>query len=312
MISNSPGIVWFQMLASRGRRNNYYRNDLGRAVEYDCPASDPCVIGRTTGMKFKTNTGSLLFNSQSTEESDEPVFELSLYDELTTFSNLLPEEQESWANQPPAPTPPPARPASAPLPPLSPISATPAPEPRPERMSGPLRNTGGLLPKRPPTSELHPPRAITPNAQTYDQMKELAIELTNRAMESVSEGTRPIASEVIRRSTRELTSVPAPEPAPVADDEMFDPQTASLFKITGPLPAAKVYVTTASVLAICTSCGSHADTDEMFCITCGELLEAVQTPAVEIVLDTRCEDCGEAVAGEDIFCPSCGSVMADA
>ena len=263
-------------------------------------------------MKFKNNTG-LLFNPQSTEGSDEPAFELSLYDELMTFSNLLPEEQEAQVSRPPAPTPPPARPASAPLPPISLVSAPPpASEPPPERMSGPLRTTGSLPPKRPPTAELHPPRAITPSAHTYDQMKELAIELTNRAIESVSEGPKPIASVVIRRSTRELTSVPPPGPAPVADDELFDPQTASIFKITGPLPVTKASTSTAPALSICTNCGSHADTDEMFCITCGELLEALQTPAVEVSLDPRCEDCGEVVAGEDIFCPSCGSVISGA
>jgi hypothetical protein len=256
-------------------------------------------------MKFKTNTGSLLFNSKLAEESDEQAPEVSLYDELLAFSTLLPEEQEAQASKPPAPIPP-ARPASAPLPSLSLVSS--------ERPSGPLRSTASLQPpKRTPTSELPPSRVITtPSAQAYDRMKELAFELTNRAIETAFEGTKPLASESVRKSTKELTPVPALVRAPVVDDDHFDLHTANIFSITGPLPATRTHTSAPLSLTTCANCGNQADSDEMFCITCGELLEESQAPAVDLTADVACEDCGAVVAGEDIFCPSCGSVISGA
>lgn len=260
-------------------------------------------------MKFKTNTGSLLFNANPAEEGDELAPEVSLYDELLAFSSLLPEEQEAQASQLRALLPP-ARPASAPLPALSLVSA----EHPPERKPGPLRSTGSLLPPNlTPISELPPSRRITaPSAQAYDRMKELALELTNHAIETVFEGTKPLTAESVRKNTKELTPIPAPPRPSVARDEHLDAQATNLFSLTGPLSATSTHNRASASRSTCANCGSQADSDEMFCITCGELLEASQLPAVELILEVRCEDCGTMIAGQDIFCPSCGSVISGA
>jgi hypothetical protein len=64
----------------------------------------------------------------------------------------------------------------------------------------------------------------------------------------------------------------------------------------------------------CQACGSESEKQDLFCITCGEFLEAQETAKViekiAAPVTPVCEDCGADVSFEEVFCMSCGSVVA--
>ena len=63
----------------------------------------------------------------------------------------------------------------------------------------------------------------------------------------------------------------------------------------------------------CPACGADADGVDLFCIVCGEFLEAGENPdaaTADSPVAPACGDCGAEVAVEEIFCLSCGAVVA--
>jgi hypothetical protein len=64
----------------------------------------------------------------------------------------------------------------------------------------------------------------------------------------------------------------------------------------------------------CPVCGHNSDNADLFCIGCGEYLEAQEEESVEEVsaapVAPACGDCGTEINPDEIFCMSCGSVVA--
>lgn len=64
----------------------------------------------------------------------------------------------------------------------------------------------------------------------------------------------------------------------------------------------------------CPVCGNNSDNSDLFCIGCGEFLEAREEESVEQVIAAPvvpvCDDCGTEINPEEIFCMTCGSVVA--
>lgn len=85
--------------------------------------------------------------------------------------------------------------------------------------------------------------------------------------------------------------------------------------LTGALLANfKAVATTVKLGAFhCPVCGSNSDNSDLFCIGCGEFLEAseaesaVQESAAPVV--PCCDDCGTETDPNEVFCMSCGSAV---
>lgn len=90
-------------------------------------------------------------------------------------------------------------------------------------------------------------------------------------------------------------------------------QSEDVIKITGPLIGFEPAKNAASAIIVCVDCGQLSDSEEMFCIHCGGLLEqAAASAETAFALAKLCDDCGAMVEGDEIFCPACGTVMTSA
>ena len=56
----------------------------------------------------------------------------------------------------------------------------------------------------------------------------------------------------------------------------------------------------------CPTCGAQSEADDLFCMSCGALLNGVG-PALPF--DPSCTDCSRGVQPDEIFCPWCGSTL---
>jgi hypothetical protein len=101
-----------------------------------------------------------------------------------------------------------------------------------------------------------------------------------------------------------------------------DLDLAYLLRVTGPLIALNVSANSASPLLVCKDCRSQSSSRDMFCVTCGGLLEGAEAgedgvdeakvsgPAVEVAAASRaCGSCDYIIEEDEIFCPSCGTVL---
>jgi DNA-directed RNA polymerase subunit RPC12/RpoP len=76
------------------------------------------------------------------------------------------------------------------------------------------------------------------------------------------------------------------------------------------LPSAVIKATSMR----CHACGKSSGNSDLFCVSCGELLETDE--AKNLSQDTAavgtptCGDCGTEVSTDEVFCMSCGSVVA--
>lgn len=87
--------------------------------------------------------------------------------------------------------------------------------------------------------------------------------------------------------------------------------TNELFRASGPLsitgflfdPTSKAPIQVMS-LALCASCGSQTDGEDLFCVECGDFMERGSTE----LTGSACDDCGLIVTTGELICPACGSV----
>jgi hypothetical protein len=109
-----------------------------------------------------------------------------------------------------------------------------------------------------------------------------------------------------------------------------------LLRVTGPLTGFGLAANDASLLVVCSDCGSQSSSEDMFCVTCGGLLDKTETANLEIAdreladldlsnaplaktglaqaaargaSDQLCDGCDCLVEEGEIFCPSCGAVL---
>ncbi|MGA9772757.1 MAG: zinc ribbon domain-containing protein [Blastocatellia bacterium] len=100
-----------------------------------------------------------------------------------------------------------------------------------------------------------------------------------------------------------IVKEPACEPPPQNKDASADIQMVDILRVTGPLADSSA---SHDLSSVCGDCGSLADSEDVFCITCGGPLEEVERAA-----PPSCSDCGLTIVSDEIFCPSCGSAMQD-
>ncbi|HJQ23209.1 MAG TPA: zinc ribbon domain-containing protein [Blastocatellia bacterium] len=109
------------------------------------------------------------------------------------------------------------------------------------------------------------------------------------------------------------TASVVPEPTVSVTNSGALPQTGDVIKITGPLVGFEPAKNPTSAIIVCGDCGQLSDSDELFCIHCGGLLEpAAASAETAFALAGLCDDCGAVVESDEIFCPACGAVMTNA
>ena len=87
---------------------------------------------------------------------------------------------------------------------------------------------------------------------------------------------------------------------------------SDLFRASGPLsitgflfdPTSKAAPQVMS-LAVCASCGSETDGEDLFCVECGAFMDE---KGYTEVTGSACDDCGLIVTTSELICPACGSV----
>jgi len=238
-------------------------------------------------MKSDTAELNLRADSDLAESSHDQFSEMDLYNDLLVFSDLSSEEQEAAMTRP-APSSIIELSAQTPVEIIEPIAISESQQP------------------------------IENDAFFFDTLKQPAIEeaaieiAEERAARVIEE--KVIEEKVIEEKVIEEKASEPPVFAPLqarAFDQSgsLDFNLAEILRVTGPLPSLSTKQAAASVLSVCPECGSSADTEEMFCITCGGLLEEAPAAAKAVL---SCDDCGSIVESDEIFCPSCGSVMSSA
>jgi RNA polymerase subunit RPABC4/transcription elongation factor Spt4 len=87
---------------------------------------------------------------------------------------------------------------------------------------------------------------------------------------------------------------------------------SDLFRASGPLsitgflfdPTSKA-APQVMALAVCVSCGSETDDEDLFCVECGAFMD--ERGYTELT-GSACDDCGLIVTTGELICPACGSV----
>lgn len=123
--------------------------------------------------------------------------------------------------------------------------------------------------------------------------------------------SEPVESEQI--AAVEAVDVPAPADIVTAPA----PETNEMFRASGPLSLSGLLYdptlkTSAQIvtLVVCPACGSEADGDDLFCVTCGAFIseKAADEAGKKEASELACDDCGLVVATGELICPACGSL----
>ena len=168
----------------------------------------------------------------------------------------------------------------------------------------------------------HQPSGFTGGLDLYDELIDF-LGPSPEPQTAVDHSETPCAITTPPASTFDVVIEP-PAPAsppvvvareatvPVADSGAL-PQSGDVIKITGPLNGFAVAKRAGSAIVVCADCGQSSNSDELFCIHCGGLLEQMAVSAeTAFTLAALCEDCGAMVENDEIFCPACGAVMTTA
>jgi RNA polymerase subunit RPABC4/transcription elongation factor Spt4 len=106
---------------------------------------------------------------------------------------------------------------------------------------------------------------------------------------------------------------PAPVTPPFAQTDGALSDSEDVIKITGALDGFMAPRPAGSAMTVCGDCGNLSESEALFCIHCGGLLEETAARAeTAIALAGLCDECGAVVESDEIFCPTCGTVMATA
>jgi RNA polymerase subunit RPABC4/transcription elongation factor Spt4 len=244
-------------------------------------------------MEFKTDEANLRDDSNQKGEID-------LYDELVAFSNLSPEDQSRG----PAPrlvndSEPDSQPAGGFVYADLKHSEEATVEPvrgRENQSSGTTTQTAFELIDRGELQRVEEPPA--------NPIEDFPFELPYE----------PVA-EADRKSSFEQPQAGQPDQGGTGDLDL-----AYLLRVTGPLVALGMTVNSDSPLLVCKDCRSQSSSRDMFCVTCGGLLESAEVAEAAIdgagasgvtgefaAARLACDNCDYVIEEDEIFCPSCGA-----
>ncbi len=231
-------------------------------------------------MKLNHTDAAIRAGSISAETSSSSG-EIDLYNDLTAFAELSPEEQmrlvdhpEKTSTEPETPSaeeleeePPSSEPLLAPAP-VEPVDSKKTPEE--------TENTSAEKDEKHPFPE--PVPALAPIEPVEPAATALPVESASDASGSKSaDGRSKVRPELFVRPSGPLGSL------------------TRGFVFTGALSRG-----------VCLACGAESDADDLFCITCGVFIEEVGST---LPVKPTCAECKQGIASDEIFCPWCGSVL---
>ena len=207
--------------------------------------------------------------------------EIDLYDDLTAFAELSPEEQMRLVDRPEK-------------------RSTESENPSAEEVEEEHPSTEPLLapaPIEPVESETTPAEAEKTSAEKAEK--------------------HPYPEPVLARAPiepfeAEPTALPAESAPDAADSSASDERgkvRPELFvRPSGPLGSLTrgFEFTGALSRGVCLACGAESDADDLFCITCGVFIDEI---GLTLPVKPTCAECKQGIASDEIFCPWCGSVL---
>jgi len=261
-------------------------------------------------MKLNTAEPNLRADSNISDASQDHASEMDLYGDLLTFSSLSPQEQNAAAVRPGAGN-------IIDLPTKSTIEISQQSAAcEQQKTSEPAEASITPMSGQPPPQANAEPIS-NPTEPGVDLAAEIAFEMEQESANQMLQETSRV-QEMDRvqeiEEVQEIPSEPAREPASEPQrvnafdkNDSADFQLAEILRVTGSLANFPTKQAVASALLACAECGSLNESEDVFCITCGGLLEEAERAPL-----FSCDDCGSEVSVDEIFCPSCGSVMPDA
>lgn len=206
--------------------------------------------------------------------------EIDLYDELTAFAELTPEEQQRLVDRPETrPTETEEAPADEAAEPVS-----------PDRV---LANT----PIEPVVSDTTPEETKQTLAEEAEDQASHEPVLVHAPIESVEgEATEPAAESA---SGAEDSSVYV---------ERTEVRPEVFVRPSGPLGSLTVGFVFTGALSrgVCLACGAESGADDLFCITCGVFIDEISST---LPVKPACSECKQGISVDEIFCPWCGSAQ---
>ena len=134
-------------------------------------------------------------------------------------------------------------------------------------------------------------------------------ELSSEEQLAYKERLKIVSSEQVLEATDEPPATIEPPAATVAATDQF--KASGPLSITGFLfdPASNAAPQVMS-LAVCATCGSETDGEDLFCIECGAFMDekAADEASRDEASGPVCDDCGLVVATGELICPACGTL----
>jgi hypothetical protein len=204
--------------------------------------------------------------------------EIDLYDDLTAFAELSPEEQMRLVVRPEK-------------------TSTETEKPSAEEVE-----------EHPSTEPLLAPAPIEPveSEKTPEETEKTSAE---KAEEHPS--PEPVLAfapiEPVEAEATVLHAESASDPAD-SNGERSEVRREVFVRPSGPLGSlTRGFVFTGALSrGVCLACGAESDADDLFCITCGVFIEEIGST---LPVKPTCAECKQGIASDEIFCPWCGSVL---
>ena len=204
--------------------------------------------------------------------------EIDLYDDLTAFAELSPEDQMRLVDRPEK--------SSTETEKTSAEGEHPSPEP----LLAPA-------PIEPVEAEKTPAEREQTSAETAAKHPSPEPVLALAQIEPVEAKATALRAQSASDAGSSNASVERSEVRP----EVFVRPSGPL----GSLTRGFVF-TGALTRGVCLACGAESDADDLFCITCGVFIEEIGST---LPVKPTCAECKQGIAPDEIFCPWCGSVL---
>jgi hypothetical protein len=216
--------------------------------------------------------------------------EIDLYDDLTAFVELSPEEQMRLVD-------------------------------RPEKTSAETEKPSAqeVEEEHPSTEPLLAPAPIDPveSEKTPEETETTSApeETETTSAEKAEKHLSPepvLALAPIEPVQAEASALPAESASDAADSnasvERSEVRREVFVRPSGPLGSlTRGFVFTGALSrGVCLACGAESDADDLFCITCGVFIEEM---GPTLPVKPTCAECKQGIASDEIFCPWCGSVL---
>jgi Double zinc ribbon len=232
-------------------------------------------------MKLNHNDAAVRADSINARTGSSSAGEIDLYDELTAFAELSPDEQMSLVD-------------------------------RPEKTSTEIEKTSAeeVEEEHPSPEPLLEPAPIEPveAEKTPAETEKISAEKAER-----HPSPEPVlALAPIEPVEAEATALPAESASDAADSyasvERNKVRPELFVRPSGPLGSlTRGFVFTGALSrGVCLACGAESDADDLFCITCGVFIDEIGST---LPVKPTCAECKQRIAPDEIFCPWCGSVL---